>query len=87
MRDPERIEEILTLIGRIWKANPDFRFQQLMYILQAEYSESNNQMGKVESVEFDGFKTVGYDLFNLEDESFKNYLQRSLDRGCWGENA
>ena len=87
MRDPERIEEILTLIRRIWKANPDFRFQQLMYILQAEYSESNNKIGKVESVEIDGFKKVGYDLFNLEDESFKKYLQHSLDHGCWGKNA
>jgi hypothetical protein len=87
MRDPERIEEILTLIGRIWKANPDFRFQQLIYILQSEYSESNDQIGKVESMGFDGFKKVGYDLFNLEDDLFQKYLQRSLDHGCWGKNA
>ena len=87
MRDSERIEEILTLIGRIWKANPDFRFQQLIYILQSEYSESNDQIGKVESMEVDGFKKVGYDLFNLEDERFQKYLQRSLDHGCWGRNA
>ena len=47
MKNPERIEEMLGLIGKIWKANPNFRFEQLMYILQHEYSELNNQIGKV----------------------------------------
>lgn len=87
MRDPERIDEILGLLGRIWKANPDFRFQQLIYILQSEYSEANGGIGKVESPEVDGFKKTGYDFFNLEDTSFQNYLQKSLDHGGWGKNA
>lgn len=83
MRDPARIDDILSLIEKIWKANPDFRFHQLIYLLQREYSESNNQVGKVESNEVDGFKKTAYDLFNLEDEQFQKYLQRSLDSGSW----
>lgn len=87
MRDPERIDEILGLLGRIWKANPDFRFHQLLYILQSEFSEAKGGVGKVESSESDGFKNTGYDLFNLEDDIFKKYLQNSLDKGAWGKNA
>jgi len=87
MRNPERIQEILRLLEKIWTANPDLRFQQLMYILQSEYSESHDQIGKVESKEVDGLKTIGFDLFNLEDDRFKNYLEKTLEHGCWGKNA
>ena len=30
MRDPKRIDEILELIGKIWKASPDLRLLQLL---------------------------------------------------------
>ena len=30
MRDPKRIDRILTLIEEIWKQNPDFRLCQLV---------------------------------------------------------
>ena len=87
MRDPERIDEVLKSIERIWKANPDFRFQQLIYILQSDYSEANSGVGKVVSEEIDGFRKTGFDLFNLEDDVFQNYLKKGLDNGCWGKNA
>lgn len=87
MRDPKRVDEILNMIGRIWKANPDFRFYQLIYILQTEYSETNGGIGKVESPEFDGFKKTGYDFFSLEDDEFQKYLQAGLDAGVWDKNA
>ena len=87
MRDPERIDEILELIGHIWKKYPDFRFQQLIYILQSEYSEMNKDIGKVEGEEIDGFKKVGYDLFNLEDDNFLQYLQFSFENGSWSKDA
>ena len=32
-RDPERIDEILTLVGTVWKANPDLRLGQLLFAL------------------------------------------------------
>lgn len=87
MRDPDRVDEILTLIGQIWKANPQFRFHQLLYILQAEYSEANAGFGKVVSLEIDGFKETGYDFFNLEDDKFQEYLHKSLACGTWSNNA
>lgn len=30
MRDPDRIDEILQHLARIWKENPDFRLGQLI---------------------------------------------------------
>jgi len=30
MRDPQRIDRILALIGQIWKQNPDLRLCQLL---------------------------------------------------------
>jgi len=87
VRDPERIDEMLGLISRIWKKYPHFRFQQLMYILQSEYSEMHKGIGKVESEEIDGFKKVGFDLFNLEDEKFLQYLEFSLKQGSWSKGA
>jgi hypothetical protein len=87
MRDPERIDEILELVARIWKKYPDFRFQQLMFILQSEYSEMHKGFGKVEGEEIDGFKKVGYDLFNLEDDKFLKYLKFSLEHGSWSKDA
>ena len=87
MGDPKRIDEILNLVGRIWKANPDFRFYQLIYILQTEYSEKNNGLGKVVSPVIDGFAQTGYDFFNLEDDEIIQCLQASLDNGAWGEDA
>ncbi|TQV74103.1 hypothetical protein FLL45_14700 [Aliikangiella marina] len=87
MRDPERIDEILDLIGRIWKKYPDLRFQQLIYICQSEYSEMHKGLGKVESEEKDGFKRVGFDLFNLEDDQFLKYLKFSLKHGTWSKDA
>ncbi len=39
MRPPERIDQILELIGVIWKKNPNMRFMQLLYILQMECAE------------------------------------------------
>ncbi len=33
MRDPERIDPILTKLGQIWHANPDLRLTQLLVAL------------------------------------------------------
>ena len=30
MRNPERIDRILNLIGKVWKKSPDLRFFQLI---------------------------------------------------------
>ncbi|GEA12502.1 hypothetical protein [Alteromonas sp. KUL49] len=87
MRDPKRIDEILESLREIWKAQPNLRFHQLIYILQNEYSLANKGLGKVESAEIDGFKRTGFDFFNVEDQSFQEFLELSLEQGRWGNEA
>jgi len=79
MRDPKRISELIELIKEIWEKDPDLRFQQLIYNLQRGYSQQNNDIGKVESNEEDGFTKIGYDLFNTEDDKFIEYLHKKID--------
>lgn len=81
MRDPTRIEEVLGLINQIWQEQPDLRFQQLLYILQNGFSHKNNNVGKVEHIEEDGFTRIGYDLFNIEDDQFIEYLNEVVKSG------
>jgi uncharacterized protein YihD (DUF1040 family) len=81
MRDPQRIEEFLELINKLWTNSPDLRFNQLIYILQNGYSQNNSGVGKVASVEVDGFKQTGFDLFNTEDDSFIEYLKSEVQKG------
>jgi len=80
MRDSERISEFLNLINVLWAKNPDLRFNQLIYILQNGYSKKNGNIGKIESVEVDGFKQVGFDLFNTEDGRFLEYLKNKVQQ-------
>ena len=81
MRDPTRITVILDLINQIWTKDPDLRFQQLVYILQSDFSQKNNNIGKVESPEKDGFSRIGYDFFNIEDDTFLEYLKEVAKNG------
>ena len=32
-RDPKRIDEILSVLGEVWKLQPDLRFGQLLFAL------------------------------------------------------
>jgi hypothetical protein len=88
MRDPNRIDRILSLIKQIWSKHPDIRFNQLIHNLSWEYSDINN----------DKYKTWGYskwdspnglvltkdvcfvDLFNLEDGQFEEFLISKLNK-------
>jgi hypothetical protein len=80
MRPPERIDEILELIGQIWRRDPDMRFMQLIYMLQAECAKSRNGWGKVVEIDEDGSQRVGFDLFNLEDDALKILLENHPQR-------
>jgi hypothetical protein len=75
MRDPKRISEVLELIELIWKKDPDLRFNQLIYTLHSGYSQANDNVGKVEEVVDPTYSRIGFDLFNLEDETFIKYLR------------
>jgi len=79
MRNPNRIRELLDLVNRIWLNDPDLRFNQLIYNLQSGYSHSNGEVGKITEPEVDGFARVGFDLFNLEDDLFLEYLRTVAD--------
>lgn len=78
MRDPDRIKALLSLLEELWLRDVDLRFNQLIYNLQYEFSASNNDIGKVKTIEPDGFEKVGFDLFNLEDEKFINFLKSKI---------
>jgi len=80
MRDPKRIAEILALINQVWSKYPDLRFQQLMYNLQSGFSKENNNLGRVVEAEKDGFEKIGFDMFNVEDAQFMNYLKEVANK-------
>jgi uncharacterized protein YihD (DUF1040 family) len=79
MRDPERIPQILDLLHQIWKRDLDLRFNQMIYNLQREYSYLNNDMGKIVEKRPDGYEITGFDLFNLEDDEFINFLKKKAN--------
>ena len=80
MRPPERIDEILALLGQIWKKSPDMRFMQLLYILQMECAESQDGWGKVTETDSEGSERVGFDLFHFEDRAFQRLLEKHVQR-------
>ena len=41
MRDPDRIDQILTRLGDLWKQSPDMRFYQIIqYITPSDVSDT-----------------------------------------------
>ena len=76
MRDPARIQDLLTLIDGYWLKYPDLRFNQLIYILQSEYANSKDGIGRIKEVSEDGFERIGFDLFNVEDDDFIEFLKK-----------
>jgi len=79
MRPPSRIETILDLLHAIWDHQPDMRFLQLVYVLQAKYCEERHPLGIIRTApEENGSQRTGYDLFNVEDDEFYQFLQDFL---------
>lgn len=80
MRDPDRIDRILTLVKELWKIDQDMRFFQLIYNLQGRFSHQNDGVGKVEKLDLYGHPAMGYDLFNAEDKDIQIFLKEYLDK-------
>ena len=78
MRDPARIQELFNLLNQLWLVDPDLRFNQLIYILQSEFSQKNNGDGEIKEIAKDGHERIGYDLFHLEDDKFIDYLKTKI---------
>lgn len=81
MRDEGRINELLELIATIWSRDPDMRFNQLIYMLQSEFSRENGGEGAVEETVDQSYSRVGFDLFGLEDDRFIEFLQKKVRHG------
>ena len=96
MRDPKRIDKLLSTIKLIWKANPDLRWQQLM-----NYIDSNDSKYHMEDEEFikilnekycSHFRKpvdwcVKHDLIVLDfDEPIceAEFIKRAMDSTCRG---
>ncbi len=78
MRPPKRVEHLLSLLQRLWEKDSDLRFLQLIYVLQARFSEQNAGAGKVKERNEDGASRIGFDLFNTEDTKFIEFLEEEL---------
>lgn len=83
MRKPERIKEVIDVLTKIWEAQPDTRFNQLIYNLQREYSEGNGET--VYSLEawghgFTYIPETKVDLFSVEDDKFLEFLKTKINR-------
>lgn len=44
MRDPTRIDPMVTKVKEIWEKCPDLRFGQLIYMLYLEYDVEMNRL-------------------------------------------
>ena len=88
MRDPKRIDELMSLLTELWKKHPDTRFNQLIESLQYQYQEGRYvqsvfkkektmYLDKLVEAEFE----VSYpDLFYVEDDDFIKYLRQCLGK-------
>ena len=78
MRPLERIDEISHLIKEIWNEMPGMRYMQLIYVLQSNFSERNYEIGKIEGRGDGTDSRIGFDLFHIEDEELKSFLESFL---------
>jgi len=69
MRDPARIDAILSKLREIWMQDPDMRFGQLVYNLYWEMPETR-KMGM-----------TGIDMFYVEDDPFERRLAEVISGG------
>lgn len=83
MREPARIDRIMTLIHQIWEKHPDLRLFQLMENLSWEYSKRHKDKYKEYSYSKweDEHGTIVFkkdmaevNLFHVEDESMEKFL-------------
>lgn len=78
MRPLERIDEISNLIKEIWNELPGMRYMQLIYVLQSSFSEKNKNIGRIEAPEVGTNSRIGFDLFHIEDDELKLFLESFL---------
>jgi hypothetical protein len=78
MREPKRIQRILSLLDTIWQQQPDVRYNQLVSNLQYMYSAQNEGYGKRKATEkWDSgeVETTYLDFFYIEDDEWEAFLE------------
>ena len=84
MRDPKRIDEIMSVITEIWKLYPDTRFNQLLDTIKNEYANKVNWRVKHRVWYLDEYDNeqskVLNDLFYVEDDEFLKFLKQYRDK-------
>lgn len=68
-RDPERIDSILSKLREVWMRDTDMRFGQLVYNLYWLMPETKK------------IGMNGIDMFNVEDDVFERFLDRTVKEG------
>lgn len=82
MREINRINRILGLVEKIWKIDPDYRFIQLIEMIEGRYSRDHKNEGRFEHyLKEDNRENtyIGVDLFHLEDDDLECYLYELLE--------
>lgn len=82
MREKARIQRILSIIERIWKLQPDVRFNQLIANLQSLYSHRNHDYGKrkvTEKWDSGEVESSYLDFFYLEDTEWESFLKSLIE--------
>jgi len=69
MRDPARIDAILSKLKTIWVQDPDMRFGQLVYNLFWQMQDARKE------------GITGIDMFYVEDDSFERRLDEVIREG------
>lgn len=69
MRDPARIDALLSKIREIWMRDPDMRFGQLVYNLFWQMQDARKE------------GITGLDMFYVEDDSFERRLDEVIREG------
>ena len=84
MRDPKRIDELMSLLTELWKKHPDTRFNQLLDSLQYKYQDGRYVKRAIRKDEgwhsYEEVEVSYPDLFYVEDEDFIKYLKQCLDK-------
>lgn len=83
MRDPNRIDEMMSVLTEIWKNYPDMRFNQLLDAIQNEYGNRVDWKTKKKVYYLDDYtsemmSTFKTDLFYLEDDKFLEFLKEYM---------
>lgn len=87
MRNPDRIDRILSLIREIWIQQPDTRFLQLIDNLTQGFSKQNNnklhetvykkeELSQGHGIAF--IKDIVVNGFHVEDREFEKFLKDYL---------